>query len=324
MSKFEIGGQQVNGIVHLSNEFGTNANKMVYEAERIVSYLSHLELEHKYVKTSEDRNETIGQLQDITEVDDAVIIYGGEGTVNVAAEAYLKNNFLSGIIIPHLIRPGGNKNDLFHSLNKVSTRDSISNLFSMNIRSIYPLEFCIDPKDDKGVINQFAISYGGFGAIANASRLLNERRSSSLYKVLRANKISRFILESECTLEGLTTSKPFSLIDHNNDGREVNLVELSYINGSRMAGGIINTSIEADDNLAVRIEEARMLDLIVELGSQAISPNNITSLVDEINDDFTLVSGTMFHLDAEHRQLHSNTRVRIKRSKKPFYVLSNK
>lgn len=326
MSKIEVGGQEINGIVHLTNGFSTNAKKMVYEKQEIKDRLPMLE--HKYVKTSEDRSETIGELQSVVEPDDMVVIYGGEAAVNVAAEAYIKGMF-SEYKIPHLVRPGGNKNDLYHTLYKTEPRSPLAALTDTKseLIAINPLEFYTQSQFDSSpedlIINEFALSYGGLGAIAEACKLLNQRRQSLVYRGIRKFAPSRFAIESLSTLQGLLTAKQFSLIDHKQDDMEFSLVERSYINGGRLAGGLIHTLIEADDNWAVRIEERNRLDLMMELGGQAISSSGAT-YVEKIDEDFTLTSPAMLHLDAEHRRLRKNTRVQIKRSSKPFYVLSNR
>jgi hypothetical protein len=320
MSEFVIDGNRINGVVHLSNGHSTNAKQMVRETERIAEYLPYLD--HKYVKTSEDRSATIDHLQEVTEVDDLVVIYGGEATVNIAAEAYLHNQYLSSVAVPHLIRPGGNKNDLYHSLYKGVFKKPVEALKSSHPTNINPIEFLIESEDGEIVINEFAVSYGGLGAVAKASKLLNERRDGLFNQIMRSNRLTRFVLESYSTLEGLLTAEQFSFIDHNDSDRQSSLVELSYVNGRRMAGGLLTTLVEPDNELAVKLEERTRFDLIVDLIGQVIASGG-GSIVERVRDDIKLTSPAILHLDAEGRELPANTRVQINRSAKSFPVLTN-
>jgi hypothetical protein len=90
-----------------------------------------------------------------------------------------------------------------------------------------------------------------------------------------------------------------------------------------MLGGIVLTSVMVDDLRAIRVEANRRSAYIAKVTSLAIGLSEKT-VVDEINDDFTLKSPAILHVDAEPEQLDAGTRIRTKRSSKPIYVLGKR
>jgi len=318
MQKLEIDGHPYHGIVHLYNSHATSAEQMNVARQKIVDYFP--KLEHVFIETLTDSDQTIKDLDTATEPDYIVCVQGGEATVNLAAKAR-SNSFFSEFIIPHFILPGGNKNDLANSLYAEDVLDNPNKTMrSAYLEAIYPIEFFTQSSSEESVRRDLAISYGGVGSIAEVCRLLNDRRKGLLINLIRAHKSSKFILELYNTINGLTVARPFSTIDHKNGDKPAKLVELSYINGNRMAGGVIVTPVEAFDMQAVRVKHKYKAGLMMELTELALSAS--VGVVDEIDDDFTVTSPVMLHVDAEHRQLTPGTRVQVRRSAQPFHVLS--
>jgi len=319
MLKMEIGGQEIHGIVFVQNPKSSKAELVEETIEKIKA--NYPKLEHKKVITSLDPNETVEEIEKTTECDDLVCVAGGEGTVNLAAKAYM-TRFLSDQIIPHFILPGGSKNDLASSIYSNDVlKNPIRTILTSTVTPIYLIEFSL--VTGEGVVeHDYAVSYGGFGGTAEVSSLVNLRRSGLISGQMRKYQSGKFVLEAFNTFHGLATTQQFSLIDHNDRDQPKNLSELSFINGSRMAGGVISTPVEVNDTQSVKIEQSSRLKLFLKLADLAIMVPR-KDIVQEIDEDFTLTTQAKFHIDAEPRLIVPETRVKVSRSSRPFYVLSN-
>ncbi|HUY52974.1 MAG TPA: hypothetical protein VMV24_00130 [Candidatus Dormibacteraeota bacterium] len=323
MSELIVGGTAVTGMVHVYNEHASSAKLMKQVRNRLVQDLP--DLNHKYIETNLNLDKTIIEIQDTVSSGDLVCVEGGETTMNTVARA-MSSGELRGQLIPSLILDGGAYSDLSHMLhiNSVAKRPT-EVIRSSVLKVIYPIEFHIQPGDrNQDARDEIAVCYGGIGAMAKTGELINTRRTGKVLEIVRSNKLGRFTLGAILAAEGLARAKKFTIIDHKSgQDQQLGLTEFGYINGNRMAGGVILTPVEIDDKRAVRIEASHKYSLIRELAGLAtgVSEGVVVSAID---DDFTLESSAWFHRDAEHSLLTKGTRISINRSTNPFYVLSDR
>jgi Diacylglycerol kinase catalytic domain len=321
MSNLEIGGQRIDRMVHFNNEQATNFAAIGKTTDRIVKRFS--DVEHVSVSTTQDPDETVYNLRTIISEGDLVIVGGGEATVNAAAKAATTE--LPGAVIPHLILPAGNKNDLSNTLYVDVLDDPIRTINNSDRVAIHPLDVIFDFVGGERK-HEIAISYVNMGLLAQICSVESARRQKhgKLIKAMRSLGFTRWLLDVASGLEGIATAHSFELVDNNApDAQPAQLVEYGYINGSRMAGGFIETRIRIHQPQSVKIEQKNKLDLIVEMSGLAISSSG-GEIVGEINDDLLVKSFVKIQLDGEARQLIPGDRVRIDRSNLPFYVLKNK
>lgn len=321
MSKIEIGGRPIERVGHVVNKYSTKAKQMVHTRDMIVDGLPYLE--HYIINTSADPEDTVRQIHYNARSNDALFSYGGESTNSVIALSATSGPLID-IAPPLFFLPGGNKNDLSHELHIEDVeKHPIAALFTSVLKEVRPIEFEIQPKRCAPIKRRVAVAYGGVGAGGEVCQALISNRDGSLAKMVGDNQFGRFMLDSMWTLQGLAKSRSFEIIDHNNHDSVTRIAERMYINISRMLGGIVLTSAMVDDLRAVRVEANRRSDYVAKITSLAIGLSEET-IVDEINDDFTLKSPAILHIDAEPEQLAAGTRIRTKRSSKPIYVLGKR
>ncbi len=323
MSEIIVGGTAVTGIVHVYNEHASSAKLMRQARDKLTQDLP--DLNHRYIETDLNLDNTISEIQDTVTLGDLVCVEGGETTMNTVARAMTSGN-LRGKLIPSLVLDGGAESDLSHMLYRSSVaKRPVKVLGSSILKVIYPIEFYIQPQDkSQAPRKEIAVCYGGIGAMAKTGELINTRRTGVTLEAMRSNRLGRFTLGAMLAIEGLARAKKFMITDNKTDQKQqLSLAEFGYINGSRMAGGVIITPVEIDDKRAVRIKAGDKHTLIRELASLATGMSD-GHIVGEIDDDLTLESSAWFHRDAEHRLLTKGTRVEISRSVDPFYVLSDR
>ena len=324
MLNFETDGWvvEVDRMVHLSNPHATNYSEIEKATTKLVKHYHRYQ--HEFITTSSDSDETVRELQTTATEGDLVIVGGGEATVNIAAKAATTG--LRGEIIPHLILPGGNKNDLANSLHVNVLKNLIGTIDSArDLATIYPLETHIDFVDAKEPRDEVAVSYLDIGALSEIASLENELRTGKIAKIARSYEFTRWIHDAVIAIQGLAIASTFKLQDNKlKDSKPFQLIDYGYINGSRLAG-FIETRVTSSELKSVRVEQPRMLDLIVEGLELAISSSG-GQIVENIDDDFTLKSHThtKMHYDGEVIALTPGDRIKIKRSSRPFYVLKNK
>jgi hypothetical protein len=318
MSEIYVADRPIRRINHIINDHATNARQMTRTRSIVTESLPYLE--HRYIRTSINPEDTVSEIHDGARPFDLYLGYGGESTNNAMAMAAISGP-LAELGSPQFFFPGGNKNDLSHELNaKNVEKHPMEAIYSSILREAFPIEFHIQSQLEGLIKHRLAVAYGSVGVTGEISKALVNKRDLPMSMLIRSNKFTRSILDGIWTLEGLAKSRKFEIIDHNNQDEVIRLAEIGYINISQMAGNLVLTSVLVDDLLAVRIEASRKSALVAELIALAIGMSEKT-IVDEINDDFTLKSPATLHVDAEPEQLAAGTRIKTNRSTVPMYVL---
>lgn len=265
MSEIYVAGRRIESLDHVVNEHATNAKAMTHTRNMIIEGLPFLQ--HNTISTSLKPEDTVKEIHYYARSHGAQIGYGGESTNNVMALAATSGPLID-LGSPQFYLPGGNKNDLSHELNiKDVAKHPLSAIYSAVLKEIYPVEVYTHKERCLMTTRRVAMAYTSLGLTAEISKQLLLKRDAPIAKLMRKNKVSRSIVESLWTLEGLAKARSFEIEDHNDHNEVKRLVELGYINISRMAGNIVITSVLADDLLAVRLESSNKAALVAELAA---------------------------------------------------------
>lgn len=244
-------------------------------------------------------------------------IGGGDGTVHLVANALLsatpRINLKKITILPLW---GGNANDLAYMLNGLSSRFKIKQaLTRAKLVKVYPLE--IKTIDNKGgSFIRYAVCYASFGASAytaeQLARPLNEKKM--LGKYVR----NRIVTEVSRAVRAMLDAPGF---DVEQDGHRIKIFEQLFSNGSRMA---------KVDRLPVKLLE-REFYYVTRSDKPPTVPYILRMLratnVGEVKKGavhFIARERAWAQYDGEAFIIGENTRVTVKHSIRPLYMMSTK
>jgi hypothetical protein len=102
--------------------------------------------------------------------------------------------------------------------------------------------------------------------------------------------------------------------------------EILFINGEKMAGGIVKTPIEITDNKVVHIEARNRLLTVAKLGHLALTKKLKDSeiITGEFNYSYRILEDTWIHIDGQSYFVPRKTLVSVSKSDIPVKIVFTK
>jgi hypothetical protein len=263
----------------------------------------HLEV----IVTEPEREATENKIRSRLRPGDVLCVAGGDGTVNTAVR--------SAGEVPVLPLWGGNGNDLAHMLNGRPTNRPSRLLEKGKVVAIRPIQGSITT--ESGTTTEIASSYAGFGAGALGALYLNDgvHREKLFYSLAGM----RLLYEADLLLRSFAASEPFSVC---RDGKEQDIFDLTVANGPRIAKfGRLPLRLTEERQFAFGVEEKGIWPIARRMGALAIGRPDGEYITDGAYE-FTLLSNTLAHFDAEPQILFAGTHVSIRQAETPFYAVT--
>jgi diacylglycerol kinase family enzyme len=309
-------------VVVLYNPKSTRVKQFDYAIGELLS--SGVCPEFKIIETDPDSQVNIDTLVETLKEGDALVVWGGDGTGNDAANALLDDEIVD-LKIPLLYLWGGNGIDKARQTNGHLSRLSPSEaLRTGNIEPINPLLFSY------GDQRRIATAYGGVGTIAELTKRLNDKEYRS--KPFHEFAAVRLLREARVLQRYYPNLEEFTIEDE--DG-EHTLHELIFTNGSRIAKfgrfmlrlnepRFFKTALEKKEKVVngqPRIDHVHIATWLARLMTATSKGEYIGS---DDGYDFETKTPVKVHFDGEYDELPAGTRVRVTQDSRSIHVISTR
>jgi diacylglycerol kinase family enzyme len=253
-----------------------------------------------------------------------VIVRSGDGGVSEVVSSSIKYD-LDLTIIPTTT---GDMNDLANTVNDPDLLNNPSLLALGTVENIYPIKvvFQIPDESREGVeveSEMYALQYFGTVATGITSEIINNRKGR-IVSTLRKHELGRLIVRTAAGISGLVKAKNIG-IDIIGD-KATRRSEILFINGEKMAGGIVKTPIEITDNKVVHIEARNRLLTVAKLGHLALTKKLKDSeiITGEFNYSYRILEDTWIHIDGQSYFVPRKTLVSVSKSDIPVKIVFTK
>ena len=248
-------------------------------------------------------------------------IAGGDGTVNRAVEFLLGDDALSAAARRTPVLPlwAGNANDLAHMLNGFAPLTGVAALLrKAQIVPIYPLVCTLVGKDGRQRTHH-ATCYASFGVTGAVAHRINRHEHRKGW--WRRIPGSRFVGEAVATGRTFLSSSGFTMVE---DGVEHELHERTYVNGTRM-GKLqpLASSLAKKQFLQISISKHdRHVFAAWRWLLRSMRPAPQQQISRE--STFTTTGSIWMQIDGEPMKVAAGTRISVRASPVPLYVVSTK
>jgi len=307
-------------VVVLYNPKSTRVKQFDYAIGELIS--SGVCPNFKIIETDPDSQVNIVTLVETLKEGDALVVWGGDGTGNDAANALLDEEIID-LKIPLLYLWGGNGIDKARQTNGHLSRLAPSEALRYgNIEPINPLLFSY------GEERRIATAYGGLGTIAELTKRLNDKEYRS--KPFHEFAAVRLLREARVLQKYYPDLEEFVIED--DEGEHI-LHELIFTNGSRIAKfgrfmlrlnepRFFKTALEKKEKFVKghpKIDHVHVATWLARLMTATSKGEYVES---DDGYEFVTRTFTKIHFDGEYDELPAGTKVRVAQDSRVIYVIS--